>query len=98
MRDWLPAKKLRLAATTYAGYERNTQNHVLPALGRIRLRRLTHTQIEALYDRLLTPSAERPALAHKTVYEIHLVIRAPSTTRCAAGSSPRTSRSSPGHH
>jgi len=75
VRDWLPAKKLQLAATTYASYERNAVNHVLPALGRIRLRRVTHTQIEALYDKLLTPSADRPALAHKTVYEIHLVIR-----------------------
>jgi integrase len=75
VRDWLPTKKLRLASTTYAGYKRNVDRHVLPALGRIRLRRLTHPQIEALYDRLLTPSAERPALAHKTVYEIHLVIR-----------------------
>jgi integrase len=75
VRDWLPTKKMQLAATTYAGYERNVQNHVLPALGRIRLRRLTHTHIEALYDQLLAPSAERPALAHKTVYEIHLVIR-----------------------
>jgi integrase len=75
VRDWLPTKKLRLAATTYAGYERNVQRHVVPALGRTRLRRLTHGQINALYDRLLAPSSERPALAPKTVYEIHLVIR-----------------------
>ena len=74
-RDWLPTKKLQLATTTYAGYERNVHRHVLPVLGRIRLRRLTHTQIEALYDQLLTPNADRPALAHKTVYEVHLVIR-----------------------
>jgi integrase len=56
VRDWLPTKKLRLAATTYAGYERNVQRHVVPALGRTRLRRLTHGQINALYDRLLAPS------------------------------------------
>jgi hypothetical protein len=75
VRDWLPSKKLRLAATTYAGYERNVQRHVLPALGRTRLRRVTHNQINALYDRLLAASTDRPALAPKTVYEIHLVIR-----------------------
>lgn len=73
--DWLPAKKLQLAATTYAGYERNVRCHVVPSLGRLRLRRLSHKQIEALYDQLLIPSAVRPALAHKTVYEIHLVVR-----------------------
>jgi integrase len=49
--------------------------HVLPALGRIGQRRLRHHHIEALYDQLLTPSNERPALAPKTVYEVHLVIR-----------------------
>ncbi len=34
-----------------------------------------HHYIEALYDQLLSPTSERPALAPKTVYEIHLVIR-----------------------
>ena len=74
-RDWLPMKKLQLAVTTYASYERNIKRHVLPALGQIRLRRLKHTQINALYDQLLKPTPNRPALANKTVYEIHLLIR-----------------------
>ncbi len=73
--QWLPGKKLQLAASTYRGYERNVQLHVLPALGHVGLRRLRHHHIEALYDRLLTPNAQRPALSPKTVYEIHLVIR-----------------------
>lgn len=73
--QWLPGKKLQLAASTYRGYERNVDRHVIPALGRIGLRRLRHHHIESFYDRLLTPNAERPALAPKTVYEIHLVIR-----------------------
>ena len=73
--QWLPGKKLQLAASTYRGYERNVELHVVPALGRIGLRRLRHHHIEALYDQLLTPNSERPALAPKTVYEIHLVIR-----------------------
>jgi len=73
--QWLPGKKLQLAASTYRGYERNVDLHVVPALGRIGLRRLRHHHIESLYDRLLTPNAERPAMSPKTVYEIHLVIR-----------------------
>lgn len=73
--QWLPGKKLQLAASTYRGYERNVQRHILPTLGRIGLRRLRHHHIEALYDKLLTPKAERRALAPKTVYEVHLVIR-----------------------
>lgn len=73
--QWLPGKKLRLATTTYRGYERNVHRHVIPTLGRIGLRRLRHRHIEALYDQLLTPVDEQPALSPKTVYEIHLVIR-----------------------
>lgn len=74
-RQWLPGKKLTLAASTYRGYERNVKRHILPAIGRIRLRRLRHHHLEALYEKMLTPAARRPAFAPKTVYEIHLVIR-----------------------
>jgi hypothetical protein len=28
--QWLPAKKLHLATSTYRGYERNVRNHILP--------------------------------------------------------------------
>ena len=72
--QWLPAKKLHLATSTYRGYERNVHLHVLPALGRISIRRLRYQQIEALYDVLLHPETGR-GLAPKTVYEIHLLIR-----------------------
>lgn len=72
---WLPGKRIVLAATTYNGYRRNVENHVVPALGRIGLRRLRPHHLEALYDRLLHPSNGRVPLAPKTVYEIHLVIR-----------------------
>jgi hypothetical protein len=70
----LPAKKLHLATSTYRGYERNVQLHILPVLGRIRIRRLRYQQIESLYDTLLHPMDGR-GLAPKTVYEIHLIIR-----------------------
>ncbi|SRR5579883_2550667 len=72
---WLPGKRLVLAATTYNGYRRNVDNHVVPALGRIPLRRLRAHHLEVLYDGLLHPRDDRTPLAPKTVYEIHLVIR-----------------------
>lgn len=72
--QWLPAKKLHLATSSYRGYERNVALHVLPALGRVSIRRLRYQQIEALYDVLLHPETGR-GLAPKTVYEIHLIIR-----------------------
>lgn len=73
-RQWLPSKRLHLATSTYRGYERNMQLHILPTLGRIELRRLRYQQIESLYDSLLHPNTGR-GLAPKTVYEIHLLIR-----------------------
>jgi integrase len=68
------AKKQHLATSTYRGYERNVQRHILPALGTVSIRRLRYQQIEALYDALLHPTTSR-GLAPKTVYEIHLMIK-----------------------
>jgi hypothetical protein len=67
---WLPGKRLVLAASTYNGYRRNVEGHVVPALGRIGLRRLRPHHLEAFYDGLLHPRDGRAALAPKTVYEI----------------------------
>lgn len=72
--QWLPAKQLHLATSTYRGYERNVQRHVLPTLGRVSIRRLRYQQIESLYDTLLHPD-EGKGLAPKTVYEIHLIVK-----------------------
>ncbi len=82
--QWLPAKKVQLARSTYRGYERNAQLHVIPTLGRITLRRLRYQQIESLYDSLMYPTSGR-ALAPKTVYEIHLVIRGALADACRRG-------------
>ncbi len=43
--QWLPAKELHLATSTYKGYERNVVRHILPVLGRTSLRRLRYQQI-----------------------------------------------------
>lgn len=72
--QWLPAKKLHLETSTYKGYERNVQLHIIPTLGRIQLRRLRFQQLESLYEDLLHP-AKGKGLSAKTVYEIHLRIR-----------------------
>ncbi len=82
--QWLPAKKLHLATSTYRGYERNVKLHVLPVLGRVALRKLSYQQLEALYDRLLNPADGR-GLHPKTVYEIHLVIRGALTDAARRG-------------
>jgi integrase len=72
---WLPGKRLVLATSTYDGYRRKIERHILPALGTVGLRRLRPNHLEALYEELLHPTDGHAALAPKTVYEIHLVIR-----------------------
>lgn len=75
MTRWLPAKRVVLAETTYDGYRRNIERHVLPMLGHIGLRRLRPHHLEALYNKLLHGRDGSHPLAPKTAYEIHLVIR-----------------------
>jgi integrase len=72
---WLPGKRVVLADSTYDGYRRNVERHILPSLGRVALRRLRPHHLEVLYERLLHPADGSTGLAPKTVYEIHLVIR-----------------------
>ena len=50
---WLPGKRSVLADTTYDGYRRKVENHIVPALGRIALRRLRRI--------ILTPSTKHYA-------------------------------------
>lgn len=65
--QWLPAKKLHLATSTYRGYERNVQRHILPALGRIGLRRLRYQQIEAPLQHPAAPRRRARALPQDRV-------------------------------
>ena len=72
---WLPAKKLELRTSTYRSYVHKTQRHILPTLGRKRLRRLRPEDLERLYDSMLHPTDGTRPLSPKTVYEVHLIIR-----------------------
>lgn len=73
--QWLPAKKLTLTTSTHRGYVHKTKRHILPALGKKRLRRLRPQHLEQLYHSMLHPSDGTSALAPKTVYDVHLIIR-----------------------
>jgi hypothetical protein len=47
---WLPGKRVVLADSTYDGYRRNVERHILPSLGRVALRRLRPHHLEVLYE------------------------------------------------
>jgi integrase len=72
---WLPGKKINLAESTWDGYRRKIERHILPAIGQLRIRRLRAHHLEALYDRMLHPTDGSRPLAPKTVFEVHLIIR-----------------------
>ncbi len=72
---WLPAKRLELRVSTHRSYVHKTQRHILPTLGRRRIRRLSPKDLEGLYDSMLHPTDGTRPLAPKTVYEVHLIIR-----------------------
>ena len=72
---WLPGKKIELAATTFHGYQRIVERHILPTLGAVNLRRLSQDHLETLYARKLAPIDGSRPLSRKSVLEIHVVIR-----------------------
>jgi integrase len=72
---WLPGKKLELARSTWDGYRRKIDRHILPTLAKVPIRRLRPHHLEALYDQKPHPTDGRKPLAPKTVLEIHLIIR-----------------------
>ena len=72
---WLPGKRLVVATSTWDGYRRKIDRHILPSLGRTPVRRLRPTHLESLYDRMLHANDGRRPLAPKTVLEVHLIIR-----------------------
>jgi Mu transposase, C-terminal domain/Phage integrase, N-terminal SAM-like domain len=66
--QWLPAKQLHLATSTYRGYERNVRNHIIPALGRISIRRLRR-DVKVVRERQQTPLIEVAVPQHHPLGE-----------------------------
>ena len=77
LRQWLPAKQLSLRPSTWDGYRRLLELHVVPKLGAASLRRLRGEQLEALYAQLISGGRRdgRGGLEAKTVLEIRVVLR-----------------------
>ncbi|MCZ2111877.1 MAG: site-specific integrase [Dehalococcoidia bacterium] len=57
---WLPIQKSRVRHSTYDSYRRNIDLHVLPALGRRPIERLTPDDIDVFYATLLTEGRKKP--------------------------------------
>lgn len=76
---WLPIQQSRLRTSTYDSYRRNIDLHVVPALGRRPLAKLTAEDLDLFYATLLTDGRKQAdgtsrGLATKTVRDIHLML------------------------
>ncbi len=76
---WLPIQKSRLRTSTYDSYRRNIDLHVVPALGRRPLAKITPDDLDLFYATLLTEGRRQAGgtsrgLATKTVRNIHLML------------------------
>ena len=75
LEQWLPAVKGRLRPSTRANYQTNLQVHIIPALGSLKLQRLTAPRIAAFYSELLADGRrDGKGLAPKTVRNIHALL------------------------
>ena len=84
--QWLPAKKLTLSDSAYRGYVHKTRRHILPALGRKRLRRLRPQDLEQLYTSMLHPTdGARPVWHPRPSTKFTSSSAVPSPTRSARG-------------
>lgn len=74
---WMPRRRQRLQPTTAHRYQWMIDNYIEPALGSMPLRSLHAEHLDRFYGELLTTGGERACgLAPKTVYDVHVIIRA----------------------
>ena len=84
--QWLPAKRLELRTSTYRGYVHKAQRHILPALGRKRLRRLRPRTSNGSTTPCCTPPTAPAPCPPRPSTRCTSSSAAHSTTRCGAGS------------
>ena len=74
---WMPRRRQRLQPTTAHRYEWMIENYIEPALGSMPLRSLHAEHFDRFYTELLaTGGRHGTGLAPKTVYDVHVIIRA----------------------
>lgn len=77
MREWLESAKSRTRPATWAQYEALTIHHIIPDLGATQLPKLTASQLNGWYGRLLQNgrSNGKGGLSPRTVGHIHATLR-----------------------
>jgi integrase len=73
---WLPLMAHTVRASTWFGYKRSLEQHVIPTLGHVQLQRLSADHLDRLYGELVTSGRVdgRGGLSPKTVRSIHATL------------------------
>jgi integrase len=76
MESWLPAIRGTIEPSTFESYERNVKNHLVPALGDIRLQELTPDDLSATYAELAESGRVdgRGGLSPRTIQYCHTIL------------------------
>lgn len=76
LNEWLAGMRAQVRSSTRASYEMNMREHVLPAIGDVRLQDLTPDRLNALYaDLLESGRRDGKGLSAKSVCNVHTTIR-----------------------
>ncbi|MBP1917223.1 integrase [Lederbergia galactosidilyticus] len=70
LKDWLKFKEKRVVHSTYLHYEGYINNHVIPALGNVKVADLTTRQVESFYESLL----DNEVLSPQSIHHIHRIL------------------------
>ena len=88
MEDWLASSKASHRFTTWDQYRRMTHNNILPGIGKIKLSELRPSQIQHLYDTLLSQN-----IGHYALLKTHTVLRSALSRAVKIGMIPRNTAS-----
>lgn len=69
LQRWLPGRAASLRTSTFDAYRRSIELHVIPALGHVKLQRLTPDHLDRFYADLM-----QSGLAPKTVRNVHTIL------------------------
>ena len=72
-KEWLPAVKSTVRATTYRSYEQHVICHIAPHIGSVKLAKLTGSQVNHLYAKLAETGKKdgKTGLSALTIHHVH---------------------------
>jgi integrase len=72
-KEWLPAVKATIRASTYNSYVQLVECHIVPHIGSVKLQKLSGSQVNALYSKLAESGKKdgKSGLSPMTIHHVH---------------------------